>query len=150
MDLPPGVPLSIEAKPAAADAEALAWSLEAYNEAAWPGHQTWQELGLFLRDAQGRILGGLTGATYAGWLSVQYFWLSAPLRGGGIGAELIALAERKAVERGCHSAYLDTFGFQAPEFYARLGYQEFGRLPYPPRGERIFLRKTLVQPSAGV
>lgn len=64
-----------------------------------------------------------------------------------MGAHLVMLAEQRAIARGCHSAYLDTFSFQAPEFYARLGYVEFGRLPYPPRGERIFLRKSLAAPQ---
>ena len=146
MPFPPGVTLSIEDKVAAADAEALGWSLEAFNEAAWPGHPRWQELGLFLRDGHGAMLGGLVGNTYSGWLFIQYFWLAEPLRGQGIGAALIAQAERTAIGRGCHSAYVDTFSFQAPDFYARQGYAEFGRLPYPPRGERIWMRKTLGPP----
>ena len=29
------------------------------------------------------------------------------------------------------------------DFYRKQGYEEFGRLPYPPKGERIFLRKAL-------
>ncbi len=148
MDLPPGVTLSIEEKAAAADTEALGLGLEAFNQAAWPGHQPWRELSLLLRE-HGSVVGGLHGQTYAGWLFIQYFWLSAPLRGRGIGAQLMALAERQAIERGCHSAYLDTFSFQAPGFYRRLGYEAFARLPYPPRGERIWMRKTLDQPPLG-
>lgn len=144
MDLPPGITLSVEDKPAAADAEALGWKLEGFNQAAWPGHQPWEEMGLFLRDEAGGIQGGLVGVTYAGWLFVQYFWLAEALRGRGLGEALIGQAEAKAIARGCHSAYLDTFSFQAPEFYARLGYVEFARLPYPPRGERIWMRKALV------
>jgi hypothetical protein len=33
-------------------------------------------------------------------------------------------------------AWLDTFSFQAPEFYPKFGYREFGRLDYPPLGTR--------------
>ncbi len=145
MELPPGIALSVEDRPARCDADALGDGLEVFNEAAWPKHLPWQELGVFLR-AQGRIVGGLFGETYAGWLFIRYFWLAEALRGRRLGAGILALAEQRAVERGCHSAFLDTFSFQAPEFYRKQGYVEFGRLPYPPRGERIFLRKTLVQP----
>lgn len=148
MELPPGITLSIEDKPGTEDAEALGWGLEAFNEAAWPGHPPWKELALLLRQ-DGRVVGGLFGQTYAGWLFIQYFWLAEALRGRGLGAQLIALAEQQARGRGCHSAYLDTFSFQAPGFYARLGYVEFGRLPYPPRGERIWMRKSLAQPPLG-
>jgi hypothetical protein len=35
-------------------------------------------------------------------------------------------AEVHARERGCHSAWLDTFSFQARGFYEKLGYDEFG------------------------
>lgn len=148
MDLPPGITLSIQDKIAPDDEHALALSLEDFNEAAWPGHQPWSEFGIFLRDPT-RIVGGLVGQVYAGWLFIRYFWLAEALRGRGLGEEFIALAEAKAVAAGCHGAYLDTFTFQAPGFYARLGYVEFARLPYPPRGDRIWLRKTLAQPPFG-
>ena len=52
-------------------------------------------------------------------------------------------AEALARERGCHSAWLDTFSFQARGFYEKLGYQEFGRLDYPPDHYKHFMRKPL-------
>ncbi|MFC7476800.1 GNAT family N-acetyltransferase [Dankookia sp. GCM10030260] len=142
MHLPPGLTLSIEDAPAEADIDVLPEGLEAFNEAAWPGHQPWGTLAVFLRDA-GRIRGGLHCETYAGWMFLRYFWLDAPLRQAGLGADIVAAAEQRARERGCHSAYVDTFSFQAPGFYQRQGYVEFARLPYPPKGERIWLRKPL-------
>ena len=142
IDLPPGVTFAIEDSPARSDAEALAWGLEAFNERAWPGHQPWQTLGVFLRR-EGKVVGGLAGELYAGWMFIKYFFLEEALRRNGIGRAVIAAAEARALERGCHSAWVDTFSFQAPEFYRKQGYAEFGRLPYPPVGERIFLRKRL-------
>lgn len=144
MQLPPGLTFSIEDRPAEADIDALPEGLEAYNERQWPGHQPWQELGVFLREA-GRIGGGLVGETYSGWLFIRYFWIEERLRRHRLGAGLIAAAEGRARERGCHSAYVDTFSFQAPEFYRKQGYTAFARLPYPPRGERIWLRKRLTE-----
>jgi hypothetical protein len=55
----------------------------------------------------------------------------------------MASAEARALERGCHSAWVDTFSFQAPGFYPKLGYQAFGELDYPPGHKRIFLQKRL-------
>ena len=52
-------------------------------------------------------------------------------------------AEARALERGCHSAWVDTFSFQAPGFYPKLGYTVFGELDYPPGHKRIFLQKRL-------
>ena len=42
-----------------------------------------------------------------------------------------------------YAATLVTVNFQAPEFYARHGWEEFGRIPTIPGVERIFMRKTL-------
>jgi|SRR4051812_698892 len=142
MQLPPGLTLSIEDKPAEADIDVLPEGLEAFNEQHWPGHQPWQTLGVFLRE-EGRVVGGLVGETYAGWLFIRFLWIEERLRRHRLGAGLIATAEQRARERGCHSAYVDTFSFQAPDFYRKQGYAEFGRLPYPPKGERIWLRKAL-------
>jgi hypothetical protein len=40
--------------------------------------------------------------------------------GPGIGRKLMGDAEARALERGRHSAWVDTFSFQAPGFYPRL------------------------------
>ncbi|WP_272899885.1 GNAT family N-acetyltransferase [Tolypothrix bouteillei] len=42
-------------------------------------------------------------------------------RGEGYGDALLATAEQEAVKRGCQYVYLDTFSFQAPEFYRKQG-----------------------------
>jgi GNAT superfamily N-acetyltransferase len=142
MRLPPGHRLAVEDKPAAADVDALADGLEAHNEARWPRHQPWRDLAVFVRGPDGAVAAGLAGHTYAGWLFVQYLWLGEHLRGAGLGRDLIERAERIAVERGCHSAHLDTFSFQARGFYEKHGYAVFGALDYPGR-QRFFLRKRL-------
>ena len=100
MDLPPGLTLSVEDQPAEADIDALAEGLEVFNEAAWPGHQPWEEFALFLRDAEGRIAGGLAGQVYAGWLFIRFLWLAEELRRHRLGAGLIAAAEDRARTRG--------------------------------------------------
>jgi GNAT superfamily N-acetyltransferase len=89
-------------------------------------------------------MAGLAGETYSGWLFIRYLWVSDLLRGKGIGRKLMADAEARALERGCRSAWVDTFSFQAPGFYPKLGYEVFGELDYPPRHKRFFLRKRLM------
>ena len=56
-------------------------------------------------------------------------------------------AEARARDRGCHSAWLDTFSFQAPGFYQKLGYEEFGHLDYRPGHQRHFLKNRLIPPA---
>ena len=144
--LGPGYRLTVEDAPADADVDVLPHALETYNEGRGPQHPPWLPLAIFLRD-ETRIVAGLAGETYCGWLFVKYLWVSEELRGRGVGRELMARAEVLARERGCHSAWLDTFSFQAPGFYENLGYQEFGRLDYPPDHHRRFIRKRLTPPE---
>jgi GNAT superfamily N-acetyltransferase len=140
--LGPGYRLTVEDEPAEADVEVLPYKLEAFNEEQWPQHPPWHPLGVFVRT-DGEIVAGLAGETYCGWLFVKYLWVSAGLRGSGVGRELMARAEARARDRGCHSAWLSTFSFQALDFYRKLGYEEFGRLDYTPDHQHHFLRKRL-------
>ena len=134
--------LSVEDAPDHSEVEGLAKALEVYNEQHWPGHQCWQPLGVFVRDGTA-VAAGLAGETYAGWLFVRYLWVGEAFRGCGVGSRLMAAAERRGLERGCHSAWVDTFSFQARGFYEKLGYSTFAALPYPPGQERFFLQKRL-------
>jgi ribosomal protein S18 acetylase RimI-like enzyme len=105
---------------------------------------TVEAFALVLRDDAGRIVGGLIGRLHWGWLRIEILSVSADLRGSGWGRRLVAEAERRALAAGCKHAWVDTFSFQAPGFYQRLGYREFGRLPgYPAGHDRIFLAKEL-------
>ena len=51
-------------------------------------------------------------------------------------------AEGLALERGTRAASVETHPCQAPDFYAKRGYQVFGRPDdYPPGHAKLFLRK---------
>ena len=90
------------------------------------------------------IVGGLIGETHWDWLYINLLWLREDLRGHGYGHRLLALAEEEARRRGAKNAYLDTFSFQAPDFYQRHGYQVFGELrDFPPGHQRYYLTKQL-------
>ena len=117
--------------------------LRAYNDArAGPsGHRP---LAILMRDDAGAIVGGLWGQTGYGWLFTQLLAVPDSLRGGGWGNRLMDMAETEARARGCHSAWLDTFEFQARGFYEKRGYACFGELAdYPPGFRRFFLQKRL-------
>jgi GNAT superfamily N-acetyltransferase len=93
---------------------------------------------------QGGLSGACIGRAYWEWLYVDILWVADGFRHQGFGKRLLGKAENEARNRGCKRAFLDTFSFQAPEFYCKLGYAEFGRLPnFPPGHARIFLTKTL-------
>ena len=147
MDLPPGLRLSFEKDPSWEDREIVDDGLGAHN-APFLRDPRYSYFGIFVRnearETQGAIRAGLVGNCYAGWLFVNLLWVHDELRRRGIGQALLAEAERHAIEFGCHSAWLDTFSFQAPDFYPKFGYEEFARLDYPPDHQRIFLKKQLI------
>jgi len=95
-------------------------------------------------DATGDVIGGLVGRTSLGVLFVDYFHVPDSLRGQGIGARALELAEQTAAGRGCAMSFLFTLAVQAPGFYAKQGYEEFGRVACePPGNARVFMRKKL-------
>lgn len=97
-----------------------------------------------VEDSKGTVVGGLWGRTAFEWLFVELLLVPESLRGRGLGTALMQRAESGAIARGCHSAWLDTFEFQARGFYERRGYECFGELQhYPPGFARYFMRKVL-------
>lgn len=96
------------------------------------------------RDETGQYLGGLSGYAQLGWLFIKLLGLTPEARSKGVGQKLLAHAEDAAQKAGYQGVYLDTFEFQAPGFYQKLGYTEFGRLPkIGDHPQRIWFAKIL-------
>ncbi|MGW2491043.1 GNAT family N-acetyltransferase [Streptomyces sp. NPDC001606] len=95
-------------------------------------------------DASGDLAGGLVGHTWTTWLHITYLWVDARHRGAGLGSRLLSEAERVAAGRGCTGARLETWDFQAPDFYRKQGYEVVGVIPdYPPGITEYTLTKRL-------
>ncbi len=117
--------------------------LRAYNAAFTV--KDFKLLRVFERDADGSIIAGLLADTYWQYLEVHVVWVSEAHRNAGHASRLLHAAENEARRRGCRHAFLDTFSFQAPGFYQKLGYGEFGRLAeFSGEHERHYLHKSLV------
>jgi predicted GNAT family acetyltransferase len=77
-------------------------------------------------------------------LFVDLVYLPDALRGSGLSARMMALAEDEAKRRGCTAAVLYTLNLKAADFYARIGYREFGHVvAAPPGSTRSYMRKPL-------
>ena len=108
------------------------------------GDNKFQRLCYVLQDTNGEVVGGILGETYWEWFYLDLLWVSEDLRRQGYGSQLLEIAESEARKRGAKSVYLDTFSFQAPDFYYNNGFQIFGELDnFPPGSQRYFLRKEL-------
>ena len=72
------------------------------------------------------------------------FFLPQNVRGQSQGERLLLAVEQEARTRGCKRAVVETSSFQAPGFYKRHGFEEFGQVEFGFGGHtRIFLRKNL-------
>lgn len=99
---------------------------------------------LAARSETGRIVGGLILQSWWKESYIELLWLSDRARRQGLGSELIAEAERRARRRGSKLLHLNTYSFQAPRFYEKLGFRCFGRMSGSPKGEgRYFYVKRL-------
>ncbi|MGZ0149515.1 GNAT family N-acetyltransferase [Kribbella sp. WER1] len=131
--------------PTEADEAAVSDGLDKFNVEA-SGVQDRRPLAVLIKDpATGATLGGLTGRTSLGLWFVDLLYLPDELRGAGLGSRILAEAEAEARRRGCVSGVLYTISFQAPNFYARHGWVEFGRVPSADGVSRIYFRKELTR-----
>ena len=81
-----------------------------------------QSLGVFAEVAAGQVVGGAVGRTWGQCCELQQLAVAPEHRRQGVGERLLQHFEKAAATRGCTLVYLDTFSFQAPDFYRRCGY----------------------------
>lgn len=118
--------------------------LKRYN-AQEAGDGKSEKLALVVRDElNDEIIGGLHARVLYRWLFIELLVVPDQTRGQGMGSRLMQMAEDLARERNCVGVWLDTFDFQAPDFYRKHGYSEFGHIDdYPPGHKRFFFQKRL-------
>lgn len=129
--------LMLEAEPTLEDVRFLGDRLYDYN-VEHTGRDDGRWLAVFARDENGRVVAGLHGWTWAGWLKINYLWVSAMERRRGRGRQMLLMAEAEARRRGCTRATLNTYSFQAPEFYYKLGYRTIATIEGLPEGHRQY------------
>jgi GNAT superfamily N-acetyltransferase len=122
---------------------AMAQQLMVYNQTHGREYD-FMPLRLIARNELGTAIGTLLAATGWDWMQVDTLYVEATQRRSGVGRELLLAAEQIAKERGCAGVFLDTFDFQARDFYQQCGYQVFGTLDGMPRGhQRYWMRKAI-------
>ena len=98
--------------------------IRAYNRSKREEAES-EPLNLYVEDEKGNLLAGLIAETFGNWLEIEYLFV-------------------KAKNRNCRFAFVNTYQFQAPDFYKRHGYKEVFRLQdYPYIGQRYYYQKDL-------
>ena len=82
----------------------------------------------FMAEEDGKIAGIITGRAYYNEVHIGDLIVGEAYRRDGVGSKLVEAVQNAYKDKGYKKIALTTFGFQAPEFYKKLGYElEFVR-----------------------
>ena len=100
----------------------------------------------YAAEEDGKILGVITGRAYYNEVHIGDLIVSKDCRRAGVGRKLVAFVENAFSGMGYEKIALTTFGFQAPEFYKKLGYElEFVREDKDPKLNKYSFLKRIQQ-----
>ncbi len=101
-----------------------------------------EEYWFVAEDDSGEIIGTITGRAYYNEVHIGDLIIDKRFRGQDIGTKLVRAVEDEYRNKGFDKITLTTFGFQAPEFYKKLGYSlEFVREDKDPKLSKYFYCK---------
>ena len=129
------------------DAKFIRSSLVQYNVSKVPKTQEveFEPVDRKIVDENGKIIGGCLAEVYC-WkiMFIDILWFDEAYRKQGLGSQMLQEMERIAREKNCTLIHLDTYDFQAKDFYLKHGFEVFGVLEDCPPGHcRYFLKKSL-------
>ena len=103
-----------------------------------------EEYTFVAEDDEGSIIGVITGRAYYNEVHIGDLIIDKNHRRQNIGSKLVRAVEEEYSNRCFEKITLTTFGFQAPEFYKKLGYElEFVREDKDPKLSKYFYCKPL-------
>lgn len=95
-------------------------------------------------NGEGKVTGVITGRAYYNEVHIGDLIVDEAYRGTGLGRALVSTVENEYRGKGYDVVTLTTFGFQAPVFYKKLGYEiEFIRENADPKLSKYFLKKEI-------
>lgn len=130
------------------EADLIDYKLAQYNNQQVPFTQKENPIipeNYIIKD-NGVIVAGIKAEIYS-WniLYIAVLFIDERYRGKGLGSALLNKVESDARAMGASLVHLDTFDFQAKDFYLKHGYEIFGVLENCPKGhKRYYMKKDLV------
>ena len=111
----------------------------------------YDEFCFIAEDSEKKIIGAVTGRAYYNEVHIGDLIVDKSHRRSGLGKRLVGAVEDCYKGKGYDVITLTTFGFQAPEFYKKMGYTvEFIRTNKDPKLTKYFLKKTLINDCGGI
>ena len=98
----------------------------------------------FVAENEGEVVGAITGRAYYNEVHIGDLIVDEKHRRLKVGSKLVAAVEEAYAGKGYDKITLTTFGFQAPEFYKKLGYTlEFVREDKDSKLSKYFYIKSI-------
>lgn len=137
--------LTIEVTQNEEDANFIENALRQQNRLEAPSTQSKEpvKFNLVMKDSNGEVVGGVITTIYRYSMYVETLWIDEKYRKSGYGTLLMQQAEETARAHECTMMQLDTFNYQAPEFYKKLGFVQYGELKYQEGFVRHYFTKSL-------
>lgn len=101
----------------------------------------YEEINLCLKNDNNEIIAGLNSAICWNWMEIDILWVHKDYRKQGLGKRLLEEAEKIARTNKCTFIKLNTFSFQAPEFYEKYGYKVIAIIDNAPFGNKHYYYK---------
>ncbi|WP_145319978.1 GNAT family N-acetyltransferase [Paenibacillus xylanexedens] len=101
----------------------------------------YEELNFNIKNEAGEIVAGVLSTLCWNWVELDILWVDSEQRHRGYGSQLLHEVERLAREKSCDFIMLNTFSYQAPEFYKKHGYQLITTIEDAPRGHHHYYFK---------
>lgn len=137
--------LFISSESSSADKEYVRNNMIAFNVRHFPAELNgrYQEINLFLKNANGQTVGGIVGEICWNWLEVHFLFIEEQYRHSGYGTKLLNEVEQIAKAKKCDFIKLDTLSFQALDFYKKHGFEIFGTIHNAGTHAHYYLKKDL-------
>ena len=98
---------------------------------------------IFIKQNE-KIVGGAIIYQHRDALYIDVLWCMEECRRKGIGSKLMGMIESKAQNKSIKKLFVDTYAFQAQEFYKKHGFKIISCAPeYLLGHDRIFMRKDI-------
>lgn len=79
-------------------------------------------------EENGTIVAGIVAESVGDTVEVEFLFVNETCRSRGLGKALLEHVEAAARQQGMRRMLLNTYSFQAPGFYEKMGYQEIIKL----------------------
>lgn len=127
---------TINGEPKTEDKKVMVDGMLSYH--ANKGHPRKTELySVILRNRNKKVKGMVIVSFLWNGMHIDSLWVDESARNQDWGTKLMKMVEEEAIKRGCTIAYTDTFTWQAPGFYEKLGYKLYGKLEDFPKGNSL-------------